>query len=78
MAIALLLLFAPEANTAEACASVRYCHPERWVPHCATTERTNGAPASSIDASTVADIVCARLIRKHDVLGLTITPLANV
>ena len=52
---ALLLLFAPEPNTALTCASVTPFEPTNaGDPHCITTERNTGAPASSMLASAVA------------------------
>ena len=48
------------------------------VGHCATTERNTGAPNSSIAAFTVVDSDCWRLMRKHVVFGLTITPFTAV
>ena len=73
---ALLLLFAPEPKMLLTCASVTLFKPTNaGVAHCITTERKTGAPASSIDASTVVEAVCARLIRKQEALGLTTTPL---
>jgi len=73
---ALLLPFEPEPKMLLTCASVTEFEPTNaGVPHCMTTERKTGAPASSIDASTVVEAVCARLIRRHEVDGLTTTPL---
>ena len=73
---ALLLLFAPEPNTALTCDSVTPFEPTNaGDAHCITTERKTGAPASSIVALAVADTVCGRLIRRHDADGLTTTPL---
>ena len=73
---ALLLLFVPEPKMLLTSASVTPLEPTNaGEPHCITTERNTGAPTSSIAASTVADAVCGRLIRRHGVDGLTTTPL---
>ncbi len=75
---ALLLPLLPEPKTAATSASVTPFEPRNaGVPHCATTERITGAPASSMPASAAAEIVCGRLMRRQVVFGLTMTPLAN-